>query len=302
MNLVEEKIDISKLEKIDIKHKPLIEELLAYNNSPSCENCFANLYLWQDFYGLEILPLGDSAVIYARKDGFIYFPIGKVMSPSKLANVVETFANANLFGKIKRIYNIPPEYPINFSDAERFFEFDTSHSECDYIYNIDKQINLTGAKLRKKRNHIKRFFAQNPNWYVEQIDSKNISVATDFMISEDDKKQLYFEKSVIINATKNFDALNLSGILLYSDKNTISATAIIGKISNQTYAVHFEKSDKQVEGASQTIVKLEAEYIKSLGGMFMNREQDLGNENLRRAKESLDPDILYMRLGATPKF
>ena len=90
--------------------------------------------------------------------------------------------------------------------------------------------------------------------------------------------------------------------MLYSDLETISAAAIIGKISNQTYAVHFEKSNKQVEGASQAIVKLEAEQIKHLGGKFMNREQDLGNENLRRAKESLDPDFLYMRLGATPKF
>lgn len=302
MNLVEEKIDISKLEKIDITHKPLIESLLTYNNSTSCENCFANLYLWRDFYGLEILPLGNSAVIYARKNGFIYFPIGKILPPLALANIVDTFTDANLFGDVRRIYNVPPEYPINFPDAEKFFEFSASHSEFDYVYDVDKQINLTGAKLRKKRNHIKRFFLQNPNWHTEKIDSKNISVAVDFMISEDNKKQLYFEESVIANVKKDFDALDLTGVLLYSDLETISAAAIIGKISNQTYAVHFEKSNKQVEGASQAIVKLEAEQIKHLGGKFMNREQDLGNENLRRAKESLDPDFLYMRLGATPKF
>ena len=67
------------------------------------------------------------------------------------------------------------------------------------------------------------------------------------------------------------------------------------------HSVHFEKSDKLVEGASQMIVKCEAQSILEHGGKFMNREQDLGDPNLRHAKESLDPDFMYGRLGAKPR-
>lgn len=122
-----------------------------------------------------------------------------------------------------------------------------------------------------------------------------------FMDAEDEKKCLFAEVVAIGSAFANFEYLGLYGVVLYAAPEKIAAAAIIGKISDDAHSVHFEKSDKLIEGASQTIVKCEAEAIKANGGRFMNREQDLGDENLRRAKESLDPSFMYARLGASPK-
>ncbi|MBO7520639.1 MAG: hypothetical protein J6T16_00165, partial [Opitutales bacterium] len=48
-------------------------------------------------------------------------------------------------------------------------------------------------------------------------------------------------------------------------------------------------------GAPQKLVWLEAAALKNSGAEFMNREQDLGAENLRKAKSSLDPCAMYKR-------
>ena len=94
----------------------------------------------------------------------------------------------------------------------------------------------------------------------------------------------------------------IDGIILRGESRKIAAAAIMGALNPQMYSVHFEKSDKNSEGAAQKIVSLESSHIIGKGASLMNREQDLGLENLRKAKHSLDPLRLYKRLKLVPLF
>ena len=85
-----------------------------------------------------------------------------------------------------------------------------------------------------------------------------------------------------------------------TQESRIVAVEVWSKISPKTYCIHFEKSDKSVKGSSQMIVYLAALKLLSLGAVTMNREQDMGLENLRKAKRSLDPQM-YERLILKPK-
>ena len=67
------------------------------------------------------------------------------------------------------------------------------------------------------------------------------------------------------------------------------------------FDVLFEKSDKTEKGAAQMLVKLETEFLIKQNALYMNREQDLGEPNLRQAKKSLDPSRMYKRLSVVPK-
>lgn len=299
MHVVEPNIDVSALRDIAISDKQKIDSLMRISPTAGCENCFQNLFLWSEVYGLKILESGDTATVYNSRDGYIYFPYGKTPSPAQLAEIFDSFAAAGLVRRGGRIYNVPPDYPARFPDAERFFKFDADAGEADYVYDVEKQIALSGAKLRKKRNHIKHFTAQNPQMSVEPLGESNFAQTMRFMDAEDEKKLLFAEEVAIGAAFANFDELGLYGTVLYSSPDKIAAAAIIGKITDEVHSVHFEKSDKLVEGASQMIVKCETEAIAAHGGKFMNREQDLGDPNLRRAKQSLDPTFMYARLGAT---
>ena len=55
MNLVESDIDTKRLRDIKLADKPKIDFLLSLAPNPGCENCFANLFMWGEVYGLEIL-------------------------------------------------------------------------------------------------------------------------------------------------------------------------------------------------------------------------------------------------------
>ena len=222
MNLVEYGIDTSQLREITLADKPKIDSLLSLAPNLGCENCFTNLFVWRGIYLLKLLYIAeDRAVIYNGRDKCIYFPIGRIPSPRELLEIHRAFSENKLLLPDSRIYNVPPDYPEKFPEAQALFDFDANPGEADYIYDVEKQIALTGPKLRKKRNHIKHFAAQNPNASVEPIGESNFKSVLRFMDSEDDKKHLFAEEVAIAEAFENFRTLGLYGTVLYSDNLTI---------------------------------------------------------------------------------
>lgn len=84
MNLVESDIDTKRLRDIKLADKPRIDFLLSLAPNRGCENCFANLFMWGEVYGLEILEIGERrAVVYNGRDKYLYFPLGGLPSPGR---------------------------------------------------------------------------------------------------------------------------------------------------------------------------------------------------------------------------
>jgi len=82
------------------------------------------------------------------------------------------------------------------------------------------------------------------------------------------------------------DKLNLDGLVLKADGKIVALT--IGTLEGDTFITHFEKVDYNYSGASQMINFLLANYIKEKA-TYINREEDLGIEGLRKAKLSYNP-------------
>jgi len=297
MNLVETNIALENLRDLRIADKAEIENAMQVNMSADCENCFANLFMWANAYNTLILWWKDKLVAYNAYDKLLHYPVGKHSSPQELRELAESFKKAGLL-KLNYIYNLPPDYDKMFGNEDNYFKIVADKADADYLYDVEKLINQTGAKLRKKRNHIKHFTTLNPDFSVEKLSASNMAQAQQFINGIDDACGLFIEELAIARGMDFFEQLNLNSIILRSNPDKIAAVAIFSKITDDVYTVHFEKSDKSIEGAAQMIVPLEAQEIKRLGGSIMNREQDLGDENLRRAKESLDPQSMYARQRA----
>lgn len=284
----------------ELSDRSEIEGFLKMRGLGSCEDCFQNLFMWRDVYGTVFARVDGGLVFYNARDGVLFYPLGRDFCPSELAALVHGFEAA---GKsVNFVYNLPEDYPAKYPEAAEFFRIEADTADFDYIYDVENQIALSGRKLRKKRNHIKHFRNTNPQWRVEPVSAANMSAVRSFMFAEDDLKELYLEEKALKACFDNFDTLSLAGLVLYTDTSatSIAAAAVVGAINADTFSVHFEKSHKAVEGAAQAVVVEEALLIKSLGGRYMNREQDLGFESLRHSKESLDPQIMYRRVRAYP--
>ena len=71
----------------------------------------------------------------------------------------------------------------------------------------------------------------------------------------------------------------------------------------ESFDVHFEKALPGVDGAYTMVNR---EFARMVKAQFpdiaaFNREEDMGIEGLRRAKESYHPDILLMKYYAREK-
>lgn len=296
------------LRDISVSDKTEICRLIAKKPCDSCERNFANLFMWRKMYKTQIARLEDSVLPYNSANRIIMFPIGKEPSPEELFETAAAFVNAKKSGG-GFIYDIPPSYvERNFSDMSKYFEVGEDENEFDYIYDLNHLINLNGALLRKKHNLIRQFEKTYPNSSTQELNAQNAGAAFDFMLGINREKEisrtyggLKNEDEALLCAKENFEFLNLKGILLFAEEGTLAGVSIFSEINPQIYTVHFEKCNPLFKGAPQKLVWLEACEMKRLGALRMNREQDLGIENLRRAKRSLDPLCLYKRRFAKLK-
>lgn len=273
--------------------KQLFENLARQNPSPSCERCFSTAYIWRSTPEYVLADWHGRAVFHRRDIPLICYPLGDDTPPEELNELLREFADMDL--KSDFIYDAPPNYFEMFPNACEFFKPNSEVQFYDYLYDVDKLAELRGALLRKKRNHIKHFETENPDWKLEEISEKNLPEARAFVAELADESEIIPAQK----AFEKFRELALAGLLLRASGGKVAAVAMLGRINDETWTVHFEKSDKSWAGAAQAIVKHEAEFLRDVGAKIMNREQDLGLENLRRAKRSLDP-IMFKRLNLVP--
>lgn len=282
-----------KLRKILLSDKTEFEK-----HHPSkdigCESSFAVNFLYAKDYPTYIGNWHNRIAI-AKPPNLLYYPLGEETSAKELAEYAEDISNSGF--KFEYIYNVPPDFAKKFPDYEKYFSLVENEGEFDYIYQPDSLAELKGSLLRKKRNHIKHFIEENPNWCEDDITQKNLDDAQFFAES----RSTAFERQAIETAFENFFELNLSGIILRDNDGTIVGTSIFTEIADGVYDVLIEKSDHHTRGASQMLVVLQAKKLRELGAKLINREQDLNLPNLRHAKKSLDPIFLYKRVSLVPK-
>ena len=281
------------MRKIQLADKAEFEKYIHPRNI-GCESSFVVNFLYSENYPTYIGQWRNHLAI-AKPPNLLYYPLGTDISAKELAEYAKEISDAGF--EFEYIYNVPPNFFQKNPNYEKYFYLLENEGEFDYIYKPDCLAELRGARLRKKRNHIKHFLAENPNWSEEEISSKNLKEALGFVES----KSIDSEKLAIKSAFDNFYKLELFGIILRDEKKRIIGVAIFAKIGENTFDVLIEKSDHQTHGASQMLIVLQAKKMLSLGAKFINREQDLNLPNLRHAKKSLDPIFLYKRVSLIPK-
>ena len=183
------------------------------------------------------------------------------------------------------------------------FEYKLNMSVSDYIYTSEKLINLKGKKLQSKRNHINRFKHEN-SWKYKtltgnpQLVKECKSMLDKWMEINSDEKDpsLAYDDFATKIMLENFEYLGLKGGLICVD-NEIAAFSIGEVLTEDTVVVHVEKAFTSIHGAytimnQQFVLNEAAEY------KYINREEDMGVENLRKAKLSYQPDILLEKYNA----
>ncbi len=183
------------------------------------------------------------------------------------------------------------------------FVFERSDTTQDYIYFSDDLAYLAGKKYHSKRNHISKFFRTFGNTEVKSIAPENIGDAmtvVELWCEENGiDRESYAEYYVIREALDNLIEFAMRGIILYVERKPVAMT-LGSEISPVCFDVNFEKALTAYDGSYAVINN---EFAKRLTAYtYINREEDLGLEGLRKSKLSYHPAIIYDRYDGVAKW
>lgn len=286
--------------KLNPSEKEAYEAILFSCPPRGCEYSFANLSLWgrqqaaflhgcvaifSHFYGRSVYP----------------YPIG---SGDKKAVLEAILHDAKMRGIPCRITGMTDadreELEALFPDR---FTFRTDRDSFDYVYAIDDLADLKGRKFQKKRNHINKFRSQHPNFEVIPLTACNMALAQHMIndwyrirMQEDPEGNYLLENIALARACQNYTALGMEGILLM-DQGEVLAVTMGSRMAPDTFDIHFEKARENVEGAYAAVNCEFARYLRLTypEAAFLDREDDMGLEGLRKAKLSYNPHHLVSK-------
>jgi hypothetical protein len=183
------------------------------------------------------------------------------------------------------------------------FDYRLNRSISDYIYTSEKLIHLRGKKLQSKRNHINRFRRENDWRYYSLTGNRALVEECRDMLRrwmeenrEEKDPSLAYDDYASTLMLDGFEYLCLKGGLICVD-GRIAAFSIGEPLTEDTFVVHVEKAFTSIHGA-YTIINQQFIEHEASGFLYVNREEDMGMENLCRAKMSYHPDILLEKYNA----
>lgn len=287
--------------ELSLNDKIWIDKILNKSGFISSDSAFGTMYVWKEAYKLKVARYENFLLrFYDGIEPGYGFPLGQ----GNLRNAIELLIEHAKSNKTDfRLIGISES---STSTLEKImpgrFLFEHVRDKDDYIYRTSDLINLSGKKYHSKRNHISKF-SRNNNWTYKDINETNIheikKLAEEWYAENtiNENRDLQQERKAILLAIENFYALNFKGGFIRVDSKPVAFT-VGEEINNDVFVIHFEKALKNYAEAYAVINN---EFAKRVlwGCDFINREDDLGLEGLRKAKLSYYPIILLKKYTAT---
>ena len=264
-------ITFKSLEKDDFS---IIGRYLLLDKTRSCEKTAGALMMWRDFYKIEWAIFDETLIIKYNNEEkpFYMMPIG-----ANVDGAIEALGNVAYTGVCKE----------HFGKFGKNAEFIPVRENFDYIYEADSFRTYAGKRLHSKRNFVNRFKA---TYKYEFLFDSDVDELVEFF-EKIDEKQPHLDETGIIELRETIDLLQSKDLLeihtgtIKVDGQIVAAT--IGAQIDDTLYINVEKADKDYIGAYPMIA---SEFAKAFpSALYINREDDLGEEGLRLSKLSYKP-------------
>jgi len=278
---------------IALSDQPIFQRYLSQCQHVTSDYSFFNIWSWASAYDLA----------WARTDDFIWLrqnqPLPQYWAPVGNWQAVDWPQYFEYFPQFKsEMVRVPePLARIWESVFGETVSVVPDRDQFDYIYDANELITLQGNRFHKKRNLLNQFKKNYDYQYVEMA-SDCVSAAMALQNNWctwrecDSDDQLANENMAIAKMLSHWENIDgiIGGCLLV--KEAMVAYTIGECINTDTLVIHFEKGSTDYKGVYQAINQMFVEHAAADSGAgikWVNREQDLGDAGLRRAKASYHP-------------
>lgn len=297
---------------IELSDRDIIKRFFAPNHNQNSECTFTNLYMWRKCYAVRWAVSDNHLIVEpnAFESSWILPPYG--LDPkddeqfvAAIEHTIEDYKSRNKKLVIRAVTEDVKErlerlFPDRFSyTEEREIE--------DYIYDAEKMRTLSGRKLSKKRNHINAFKAAYPDYELMPLTPFNVDRALDYEERWMGQRyregrlddSLLCEREAIYDALYNMETLDFKGSMIQAD-NKIVAMTFAEMVNEDTVVIHIEKAYPEYRGL-YPVINQDNLNLYWKDAKFVNREEDMGLEGLRHAKQSYYPLYLLKKYRAVLK-
>lgn len=295
--------------------KATIQQFTIWGERQNCDLSFSNLVSWRFLYNTQY-AIVDDYLVFRFYSGHHLAYMMPVPRPRPLADgsmgvepcdecsvsVIRAIREDSIamghpflmLGVCNRMRDVIERA---FPDT---FDIRPDRDYSDYIYLRERLSTLAGKKLQSKRNHTNRFRTQYPNYEYRPLTPDIIPdcIALEKQwrrVSKDDNgelpdEELSTELRSMTRAFNRWDEIGLTGGTLWVDGRLVAFTFGC-PINHNTFDVCVEKADVAYDGSFAVINQ---EFVRHLPKqyIYINREEDLGDEGLRQAKLSYKPEMI----------
>lgn len=264
-------------------------ELFSGCAQKSSDYTFVNLWGWAQEYGLYWAWSDELVWIKQTIPEELYWaPVGPWENINWKVCFDEYFNSRAIFTRI-------PENLLRFwrDSLKNKFRVQEARGHWDYLYAVPELIELKGKRFHKKKNLLNQFKKKYNYRFVPfgtEMTDRALAMQENWCTWRDceSSESLSAENRVISKILESWDRLDgiSGGAILVGDE--MVAYTLAERLSENSLVVHFEKGNTDFKGIYQAINQM---FLEHSGDQFkiVNREQDLDDEGLRKAKLSYNP-------------
>lgn len=295
---------------IELSDSSWVRELFSVPDFNSEDYNFTFQYLWRNVFKSKIARIGDLALVQYNMEGrrSYLMPVGRAEDSQKADLLNSMLGDESLLGDDGKLvfYGVLPSQ-LDFLERHFSGRFTAEQLRmgADYIYDAESLRTLRGKKYQAKRNFANGF-RRLYNWKFEPITEENLAECrqmNDEWCRRNGCGENFWKASefcAVRISLDNYRALGLDGGLLRVDGNVVTFT-IGERASSNTLLVHIEKALTEYRGAYQAMSQEFLSYMDKIlrerenipdgtpAFTLVNREDDSGDENLRKAKLEYHP-------------
>lgn len=280
---------------LSLAHRDMLRQCLEAHPQPLCDYTAASLVTWAGVCGYGIAEVMDTILISAQFEEdttpHILQPLGPF--PLPLQERLLAAAAGHTTDQPLSIRSVSESFLARHASFAKHFHQAPQPNAANYVYRVSDLAHLPGRRYAAKRNLIAQAHRSYP-WRVSALQPEHAVTCPEVVEDIAAKRSaetgitLARETQALGEALLNFEPLGLRGLTLHVD-GRLAACSIVDHLGPGTAVVLFERALRSMKGLSQVINHETARLLESEGYEFINREEDLGDPGLRKAKLSYHP-------------
>jgi len=278
---------------LTLSNAHVLKPHLTHSYSRLCDYVYGTVLLWRDMWPLEF-AISNNTVFMRQKSvngnyGYL-LPVCDDME--------QAFTVLDSHHKGQKLFNNVPETELD--SLRRHYRIISTKAIVaggDYIYCAESMAALSGRKLHGQRNHA-NYFDRTWKHHFETITKNNVNDVKAFI----EQKAVSASSELFEEGTRktyevldNLDIYDFSSLAIYAGDQLIGFT--FGTLLGDTLYVSIEQADRDYRGVYP---KLASQFVSAhinKGALFVNREDDIGDEGLRRSKLAWNPCEIVERFA-----